>query len=110
LYPQVLAVLLAILSGLLLTGIVSSHRGDPNIAVPGMLRRFLPLVLFSALYVILLPPLGFLIATTGLLVASFSLLGERRLWLSFVIAIGCTLGVYLLFAKGLGILLKALPW
>ncbi len=110
LYPLVLAVLLGVLSGLFLMGLASSHRGDPSIALPGILRRFLPLLFFSALYVILLPPLGFLVATTALLAASFRLLGERRLWLNFLIGGGCTLSVYLLFAHALGIPLKALPW
>jgi len=109
LYPEILAVLLAVFSGLLFTGVVRSHRGDPSITARGMVWRFLPLALFSALYVILLPPLGFLVATSALLVASFRLLGERRLWLCLLIAVGCTLGIYLLFAQGLGIPLKALP-
>ncbi len=110
LYPQVLAVLLGVLSGLFFMGVASSHRGDPSITLPGILRRFLPLVLFSALYVILLPVLGFLVATTALLVACFRLLGERRLWLKLLIGGGCTLSIYLLFAQALGIPLKALPW
>ena len=110
LYPQILAVLLGVFSGLLFMGVATPHKGDPNIALPGILRRFLPLIFFSALYVILLPSLGFLGATTALLMASFRLLGERRLWLNFLIGGGCTLCVYLLFAHALGIPLKALPW
>jgi len=110
LYPEILAVLLAIFSGVLLTGVVSPHQGDSSITVPGMIRRFLPLVLFSALYVIVLPFAGFIFATTALLLASFRLLGERRLWLNLSIGGGCTLIIYLLFAQALGIPLKALPW
>ena len=110
LYPEMLAVLLAILSGVLLTGVVSPHRGDSSIKIPGMIRRFLPLVLLSALYVIVLPLAGFIFATTALLLASFRLLGERRLWLNLFIGGGCTLIIYLLFAQALGIPLKALPW
>jgi hypothetical protein len=109
LYPEILAILLAVFAGLLFVGVVSSHQGDPSITARGMVWRFLPIVLFSALYVILLPALGFLVATSALLVASFYLLGERRLWVCLLIAVGCTLGVYLLFAQGLDIPLKALP-
>lgn len=108
-YPGALAVLLAVLSGLLLLGAAPSHGGDAGITLPGMVRRFLPLVLFSAAYVFALPLLGFLIATTALLLACFYLLEERRLWLNLLIAAGCTLATYLLFARLLGIQLTAFP-
>lgn len=106
-YPGALAILLAFLSGLLLMGAAPPHGGDAGITLAGIVRRFLPLVLFSALYVLALPRLGFMIATTALLMACFTLLGERRLWLNFLIAAGCTLATYLLFATLLGIQLKA---
>ena len=108
-YPGALAILLAVLSGLLLMGAAPVHGGDAGITLPGIVRRFLPLVLFSALYVLALPRLGFMIATTALLMACFTLLGERRLWLNFLIAAGCTLATYLLFATLLGIQLTAFP-
>ncbi|MCL5808702.1 MAG: tripartite tricarboxylate transporter TctB family protein [Deltaproteobacteria bacterium] len=108
-YPGALAVLLAAFSGLLLAGAGSSHGEDAAITLPGMMRRFLPLVLFSAAYVAALPILGFLIATTALLLACFYLLGERRLWLNLLVAAGCTLATYLLFATFLGIQLPAFP-
>ena len=109
LYPEILAVLLAVLAGPLLIGGSLAHEGDPSITASGMLRRFLPLLCFSLVYVLLLPFLGFLVATTALLVASFSLLGERRLWLNLVVAVSCSLCIYLLFAQALGIPIKALP-
>ena len=108
-YPGALAILLAFLSGLLLMGFAPSHGGDAGITLAGIVRRFLTLVLFSALYVLALPLLGFMIATTALLLACFYLLGERRLWLNFLIAAGCTLATYLLFATLLGIPLEAFP-
>ena len=108
-YPEVLAILLAILSGLLLVGAAPPHGGDASIKLPGIVRRFLPLLLFSALYVLALPWLGFMIATTALLMACFHLLGERRQWLNFLIAAGCTLMTYLLFATLLGTQLVAFP-
>ncbi len=108
-YPGALAILLAFLSGLLLMGAAPPHGGNAGITLPGIVRRFLPLVLFSALYVLALPLLGFMIATTALLMACFYLLGERRHWLNFLIAAGCTLVTYLLFATLLGIQLTAFP-
>jgi len=108
-YPGALAILLALLSGLLLMGAAPPHGGNSGIKLPGIVRRFLPLVLFSALYVFAMPLLGFMIATTALLVACFYLLGERRHWLNFLIAVGCTLATYLLFATLLGIQLSAFP-
>lgn len=108
-YPLALAILLAFLSVLLMVGVGSSEGGDPSITLRGTLRRFLPVVIFSAVYVILLPYLGFLLATTALLMACFYLLGEPRHWLNFLIAAGCTFATYLLFAKGLGVALVAFP-
>ncbi len=108
-YPGALAILLAVLSGLLLMGAAPPHGGDADITLPGIVRRFLPLVLFSALYVLTLPLSGFYDRHHGALMACFYLLGERRLWLNFLIAAGCTLATYLLFATLLGIQLTAFP-
>ena len=108
-YPEVLAILLAVLSGLLLVGAAPAQGGDASIKLPGIVRRFLPLLLFSALYLLALPWLGFMIATTALLMACFNLLGERRQWLNLMIAAGCTLATYLLFATLLGTQLVAFP-
>ncbi|MEI7671187.1 MAG: tripartite tricarboxylate transporter TctB family protein [Deltaproteobacteria bacterium] len=109
-YPAVLSIMLAILAGLLLIGAAPPHGRDAGITLQGILRRFIPMVLFSALYVVVLPLLGFMIATTALLLACFYLLGERRHWLNFLVAVGCTLATYLLFASLLGIQLTAFPW
>lgn len=109
LYPWLLAIMLFILSGLILAGVSPSQGGAESITLAGMLRRFFPLVLFTALYVVALPSLGFLITTTALLLACFYLLGERRHLLSFVIAISFTFGTYILFVQALGIQLSAFP-
>jgi putative tricarboxylic transport membrane protein len=108
-YPMALAVLLAILSGLLLLGAAPPHGGNGGIKLPGIVRRFIPLVLFSALYVFAMPSVGFIISTTALLMACFYLLGERKLWLNFVVAAGCTVATYLLFVTLLGVQLSAFP-
>lgn len=109
-YPGALAILLAFLSGLLLMGAAPPHGDNEGIKLAGIARRFIPLVLFSTLYVLALPLLGFMIATAALLMACFYLLGERRHWLIFLIAASCTLATYLLFATLLGIQLSAFPW
>ncbi len=54
-------------------------------------------------YVILLPPLGFLICSTVLLAALFFLLGERRWYIGILIACVFTIAIYLLFAEALKI-------
>jgi putative tricarboxylic transport membrane protein len=109
LFPYLLAGLLVALSGLLLTGRAPSHR-HADITLQGILRRFLPLLIICSLYCVALPHLGFMIATTALLVASFYLLGERKHWLNVLIAVCCTVATYLLFATFLGIDLTAFPW
>ena len=108
-YPMALAILLALLSGLLLMGAAPPHGGSEGIKLPGIVRRFIPLVLFSALYVFAMPIVGFMIATTVLLMACFFLLGERKHWLNFLVATGCTVATYLLFVTLLGIQLRAFP-
>ena len=109
-YPGALAILLAFLSILLLLGAAPPHKDNEGIKLAGIVRRFIPLVLFSTLYLLALPRLGFMITTAALLMACFYLLGERRLWLNFLVAAGCTLATYLLFATLLGIQLSAFPW
>ena len=109
LFPYGLALLLAVFSGLLFLGVAPAHTRDSDISLRGMVRRFLPLLFFCVLYVIAMPLLGFLLATSAFLVASFILMGESRLWLNVLIAVGCSSATYLLFATGLGIQLSAFP-
>lgn len=109
-YPWALAIMLALLSGLLLMGAAPPHKDNEGIKLAGIVRRFIPLVIFSALYVFALPLLGFMITTVALLMACFYLLGERRYGLSVLIAAGFTVATYLLFATLLGIQLNAFPW
>jgi hypothetical protein len=104
-----LALLLAGLSVLLLMGASTAHKADADITLKGMIHRFVPLMLFSVFYVIALRWLGFLISTTLMLVACFTLLGDRKYWMNLLIAVGCAGAIYLLFATALGIQLTALP-
>jgi putative tricarboxylic transport membrane protein len=109
LFPWAVSIFLTVVSGLLLMGFTPPHTKDTDITLQGMLRRFLPLMSCLVLYLIALPSLGFLLATTALLVAAFYILGERRFWLNLLIAASCTVATYLLFATALGIQLTAFP-
>ncbi len=63
----------------------------------GRLATLAPLVVSVLLYTYVFQPLGFLVSTTLLLAFLFSLLGERRYWLTGSVALGSTLALYLLF-------------
>lgn len=54
-------------------------------------------------YTVLLPLLGFLIATSILLIVLFSILGMERLWLQAVVCVMIALVSYLIFSVCLGI-------
>lgn len=108
-YPWLLSVLLLVLSGLLLTGRVSSAPEHPEITRRNVVKRFLPLVVICILYCEALPFLGFLIPTTAFLVAAFYLLGERNYWRNVLIAVSCAGATYLLFATALGVQIEAFP-
>jgi hypothetical protein len=108
-YPWMLSVLLLVLSGLLLTGRVSSGPEHPDITARNMRRRFLPLVVIFGLYCAAMPSLGYLIPTTAFLTAAFYLLGERNHWRNILIAVCCTGAAYLIFATMLGVQIEAFP-
>lgn len=65
-------------------------------------RFYLMWVLLIA-YVFLLPFLGFLICSIGLLAVFFFLLGEKRWYFGILIACVFSIGIYLLFARALQI-------
>jgi hypothetical protein len=108
-YPWLLSALLLLLSGLLLTGRVSSASEHPKITPRNMLRRFLPFLVICSLYSVSLQSLGFLLPTTAFLVASFYFLGERNHWKNILIAVCCTGATYLLFVTALGVQVAAFP-
>lgn len=58
-------------------------------------------------YVVFMPHLGFVLASSLLLVSLFRLLGERNWLLAVLLAVGFSLAIYFGFAKGLQIRLPA---
>ena len=70
----------------------------------GMEWRKVILVLISLfIYAILLPRLGYLIATSGLLALLFGIMRRQRLWIQVVIAFITALVSYLVFYVWLGV-------
>jgi putative tricarboxylic transport membrane protein len=106
-YPMVLAVILAGFSVALMVGRPKGKRA--KVTKDTVLRGLLPIAGLLLLYVVLMPLLGFVLATVGLLVTCFRLKGERRWRLNAVVAVGSTLTIYLLFAGLLNVPLKLLP-
>ena len=63
---------------------------------------------FMSLYGLTVRPLGFLIATTVFLMAGFTLLGERRWWMSALVAVPLVVGFWVLMTQGLDVYIA--PW
>lgn len=66
------------------------------------------LVALMVAYALLLRPLGFVASTLAFLIIGARLLGESRWWLSAIIALFATLGIWYLVDQVLGIFLR--PW
>ncbi len=106
-YPMVLAVILAGFSIALMLS--RTKTKEAKVTKDVLLRGLLPIVGLLLLYLLLLPALGFVLATVGLLLTCFRLKGERRWALNAVVAVGSTVTIYLLFAGLLNVPLKLLP-
>ena len=61
-------------------------------------------------YALLLRPAGFLLATTGFLVAGSTVLGERKFHIMIPVALLATVGVWYLVQEVLGIFLRPFPF
>lgn len=106
LYPLGLAILLGVLSTILM---ISGKEGGTKLNRKFFLQGFLPIIGLSILYVALLSRLGFMLCTTGLMLAFFWMRGERKWWLNIIIAIGFTVVIYMVFGKMLHVPLKLMP-
>ena len=106
-YPMILACILAGFSIALM--LARPRAGRAKVTRELLVRSFLPIVGLLALYVALIPWLGFVVSTLGLLLTCFRLKGERRWGLNVTVALGSTLTIYLLFAFLLNVPLKLLP-
>lgn len=61
-------------------------------------------------YALLLRPAGFLLATTGFLVAGSTVLGERKFHIMIPVSLLATVGVWYLVQEVLGIFLRPFPF
>ncbi len=107
-FPRVLAVALAVLAGALIVRSVS-RRSDPDALPPMRAGAFFTLLAISFAYVLLLPTLGFLIATPVLLGAVIRLMGLRAWGPLIGTALGTTVALYLVFGRALHVLLPLGP-
>lgn len=103
--PTVLAVLGIVLSLLVILTPHAAEKPALSGLAWGKVAAFL--VLMSA-YGLTVRPAGFLIATTAFLTIGFTLLGERRVWLSVAVALPLVVGFWLLMTQVLEVYIP--PW
>ena len=115
-FPKVLSVMAVLCS---LTIVLGFEKGatDPKPSEINYRRlteyklgQALLLLALMAAYALLLRPLGFLLATTGFLVAGSAILGERKYHTMIAVAVIATGIVWYLVDKVLGIFLSPLPF
>lgn len=106
-YPMALALVLAVLSLVLMRG--GGNSGGATLTRDMVVYGFLPILAMLALYVLLVPVLGFVICTVALLLACFRLKGERSWKVNFAVALGSSLAIWALFAWLLNVQLRLLP-
>jgi len=109
-YPRLLFGVVAVLSvALVISDVVSRRRGAPP-AAPSTARYRLVILTFAifGLYVVLLPVLGFRLATllfVGGLQATLEPPRGRGWWLVLAVAVGTTMLTYYVFERYLAVLL-----
>lgn len=115
-FPLAFGILLAVLAGLLLVRVVMSRPGTPEVLPDQAAPHFTPLpavvVLAEVfLYGFLMQKLGFLIATTAIvLIIMLFNLKLRSVWTIIGITVGVPVGTWLMFEKVLGIYLANGSW
>ena len=107
-FPLALGFLLLVLGGALTVRDVTFLRGEP--ADFGSLRTLAVATLAGVGFVLLLPRLGFVATAVLFLFGLFTYLGERRLWLSAVVAIFISVAIYVGFREGLNVNLPRSPF
>jgi hypothetical protein len=109
-YPRLLFIVVGVLSvALVVTDVVGRRRGGARPAAPPAHYRLVILTfLIFALYVVMLPALGFRVATL-LFVGGLQIVLEpprgRRWWLVLAVAVGTTVLTYYVFERYLSVLL-----
>lgn len=107
-FPRLLALTLAVLAVILVVRAVTG-RSDPSRPPAIRLGIFASVLVLLVAYVLLLPRLGFVLATPPLLGAVIWLLGLRN-WPSLAgTALGLTAGLYVVFGRALHVLLPMGP-
>ncbi|MBI5068197.1 MAG: tripartite tricarboxylate transporter TctB family protein [Deltaproteobacteria bacterium] len=106
-YPMALALVLALLSLALMRG--GGKGAGATLTRDMVVFGFLPILAMLALYVLLVPVLGFVICTVALLLACFRLKGERNWKVNVAVAVGSSLAIWALFAWLLNVQLRLLP-
>ena len=117
-FPKMLAVLGVGLSLIVLLGVEQSADGKETSSTDIDYRRLgeykigqaLLLLALMAAYAMLLRPAGFLLATTGFLVAGSTVLGERKCHIMIPVSVLATVGVWYLVQEVLGIFLRPFPF
>jgi hypothetical protein len=117
--PQALAYVMAALGATLFFASLRPASAGPapdRAATPNqgrLLFRVLAALAFVAItyvYILLIPGLGYVVATALLIAALMVLFGERRWWLVVVLAILLPLGLQLFFEKVMVIYLPGAQW
>jgi len=106
-YPMALAAVLALLSLALMRG--GGKGAGSTLTRDMVVFGFLPILAMLALYVLLVPVLGFVVCTVALLLACFRLKGERNWKVNAAVAVGSSLAIWALFAWLLNVQLRLLP-
>ena len=112
-FPKVLSVLGIIASLIIVLGLEKSEAKIGDIDYRKLweynLGQALMLLGLMVAYALLLRPAGFLISTSGFLILGSLVLGERRIFLTIIIAAIATGVVWYLVQVVLGIFLRPLP-
>ncbi len=112
-FPKVLSVLGIAFCLIILLGLEKGEQKIGDIDYRRLwdynLGQALLLLALMVAYALLLRPAGFLLATSGFLIAGSLILGERRWLLTIVIAAIATGVVWYLVQQVLGIFLRPLP-
>ena len=107
LYPLGLAIVLAVLAIILM--FTGKDAGAVKLTKKMLTKGFLPTIGICIMYILLLPKLGFVLCTVGLMLAFFWMKGERKWWLNLIIAISSAIVIYVLFGLMLNVPLKLMP-
>jgi len=113
-FPKVLSIAGIILSLIVVLGIEKGEVKVGDIDYRRLheykLDQALALLGLMVAYAILLRPVGFLLATSGLLIGGSVILGERRWIVMIVVSAIATFGIWYLVQEVLGIFLRPLPF